>query len=93
MKSTGEVLGIAQTIDEALYKGLIAAGYKMKKSGGVLITERKTDQFEIPDLARKFYNMGFKLYATEGTAKIIEDFGMEVTIVDKIHENPKENIL
>lgn len=93
MKSTGEVLGIAQTIDEALYKGLIAAGYKMKKSGGVLITVRKTDQFEIPDLARKFYNMGFKLYATEGTAKIIEDFGMEVTIVDKIHENPKENIL
>jgi carbamoyl-phosphate synthase large subunit len=93
MKSTGEVLGIAQTIDEALYKGLIAAGYKMKKSGGVLITVRKTDQFEIPDLARKFYNMGFKLYATEGTAKIIEEFGMEVSIVDKIHENPKENIL
>ncbi len=93
MKSTGEVLGIAQTIDEALYKGLIAAGYKMKKTGGVLITVRKTDQFEIPDLARKFYNMGFKLYATEGTAKVIEDFGMEVTVADKIHENPKENIL
>ncbi len=93
MKSTGEVLGIAQTMDEALYKGLIAAGYKMKKTGGVLFTVRKTDQFEIPDLARKFYTMGFKLFATEGTAKVIEDFGMEVAIVDKIHENVKENVL
>lgn len=93
MKSTGEVLGIAQTIDEALFKGLIAAGYKMKKTGGVLITVRKTDQFEIPDLARKFYTMGFKLYATEGTANIIQSFGMEVSIVDKIHENPRNNIL
>ncbi len=93
MKSTGEVLGIARTMDEALYKGLIAAGYKMKKSGGVLITVRKSDQFEIVDTARKFYEMGFKLYATEGTARVIESFGMEVRTVNKIHENPGDNIL
>jgi carbamoyl-phosphate synthase large subunit len=93
MKSTGEVLGIASTVEEAIYKGLIAAGYKMKKSGGVLFTVRKTDQFEIPELARKFYDMGFKLYATEGTAKVISDFGMEVQTVNKIHENPTDNLL
>lgn len=93
MKSTGEVLGIARTLDEALYKGLVAAGYRMKKDGGVLFTVRKTDQFEIPDVARKFYDMGFKLYATEGTAKVISDFGMDVEIVNKIHANPDDNIL
>lgn len=93
MKSTGEVLGLASTMEEAIFKGLIAAGYNMKRSGGVLITVRKTDQYEIPDLARKFYDMGFKLYATEGTAKTISDFGMDVTVVNKIHENPTDNLL
>ncbi len=93
MKSTGEVLGLARTLDEALYKGLIAAGYRMKKTGGVLFSVRKTDQFEIVDTARKFYDLGFKLYATEGTAKVINDFGMDVEVVNKIHENPNDNIL
>ncbi|GMO68651.1 MAG: hypothetical protein Ta2A_16940 [Treponemataceae bacterium] len=99
MKSTGEVLGIGRTIDEALYKGLIAAGYKLKLGtgssapGGVLITVRKTDQFEISETARSFYDLGFKLYATEGTAKVLRSFGMEVTEVNKIHENPKSNTL
>ena len=58
-----------------------------------MFTVRKTDQFEIPDLARKFYDMGFTLYATEGTAGVIKDFGMEVTVVNKIHENPDDNLL
>ena len=93
MKSTGEVLGLARTLDEALYKGLIAAGYRMKKTGGVLFSVRKTDQFEIVDTARKFYDLGFKLYATEGTAKVINDFGMDVEVVNKIHEDPNDNIL
>ena len=92
-RSTGEVLGLASTMEEAIYKGLIGAGYRMKRSGGVLFTVRKTDQFEIPDLARKFYDMGFTLYATEGTAGVIKDFGMEVTVVNKIHENPDDNLL
>ena len=92
MKSTGEVLGIARTQDEALYKGLLAAGYNMKKTGGVLITVRKNDQFEIVDTARKFFDMGFKLFATEGTAKLLRDFGMEVEEVNKIHEDPTNNV-
>ena len=93
MKSTGEVLGIASTMEEALFKGLIGAGYNMKRSGGVLFSVRKTDRYELPELARKFYDMGFKLYATEGNAKTLQDFGMEVTVVNKIHENPNDNLL
>lgn len=42
---------------------------------------------------KKFYDMGFKLYATEGNAKTISDFGMEVEVVNKIHENPNDNLL
>lgn len=93
MKSTGEVLGIAATREEAIFKGLIGAGYNMKRSGGVLFSVRKTDRYELPDLAKKFYDMGFKLYATEGNAKTISDFGMEVETVNKIHENPDDNLL
>ena len=93
MKSTGEVLGIAATREEAIFKGLIAAGYTMKRSGGVLFSVRKTDRYELPDLARKFYDMGFKLYATEGNAETLRDFGMEVEVVNKIHENPDDNLL
>lgn len=53
MKSTGEVLGIAETLEEALYKGLVGAGYKMTKSGGVLITVRNSDKGEIGDVAQE----------------------------------------
>ncbi len=93
MKSTGEVLGISATREEAIFKGLIAAGYKMKRSGGVLFSVRKTDRYELPSLARKFYDMGFKLYATEGNAETLRDFGMDVEVVNKIHENKDDNLL
>ncbi len=93
MKSTGEVLGIAATMEEAIFKGLIGAGYNMKRTGGVLFSVRKTDRYELPALARKFYDMGFKLYATEGNAETLRDFGMDVETVNKIHENPDDNLL
>ncbi|KAF1085481.1 Carbamoyl-phosphate synthase large chain [Sporotomaculum syntrophicum] len=92
MKSTGEVLGIGKSLDEALYKGLVAAGYKMVKQGGVLITIRDRDKPEIVDIARKYADMGFHLYATHGTAKIIEEAGLDVIPVNKIHE-AEDNII
>ncbi len=92
MKSTGEVLGIGKSLDEALYKGLVAAGYKMVKQGGVLITIRDRDKPEIVDIARKYADMGFLLYATHGTAKIIEEAGLDVIPVNKIHE-AEDNII
>jgi len=87
MKSTGEVLGIGKNLQEALFKGLIASGSKMKKSGGVFLSVRDQDKKEIGEIAEKFYNLGFKLYATAGTAELINRKGMDVEVVGKIHES------
>ncbi|MBC8530486.1 carbamoyl-phosphate synthase large subunit [Gehongia tenuis] len=86
MKSTGEVLGIGKTLDEALYKGLLAAGYNMEKSGAILITVRDRDKNEIVDVARKYVSLGFQLYATRGTAKALGEAGIRAEVVEKIHE-------
>ena len=92
MKSTGEVLGIGKTLDEALYKGLVAAGYRMKKQGGILITVRDTDKMEIMDTARRYVELGFTLYATHGTAAALKAAGMEAVPVNKIHE-AEDNVM
>ena len=86
MKSTGEVLGIANTMEEALFKGLVAAGYKLYKKGGVFITVRDPDKAEIADIAKKFVGLGFQIYATEGTAAVLRDAGVKVQAVKKIHD-------
>ena len=93
MKSTGEVLGVGRNLSEALYKGLVAAGYKMYKRGGVFITVRNSDKMEIVEIAKKFDSMGFKLYATHGTADALRQAGMEVTAVSKIHESDENNTM
>lgn len=86
MKSTGEVLGIANTMEEALFKGLVAAGYKLYKKGGVFITVRDPDKAEIADIAKKFVGLGFQIYATEGTAAVLRDAGIKVQMIKKIHD-------
>lgn len=93
MKSTGEVLGIATTLEEALYKGLVAANYKMKKKGGIFISVRNQDKEEIGEIGQKFEELGYKLYATAGTAEILKGFGLDVIEVNKIHQNSKDNTL
>ena len=93
MKSTGEVLGIAGTLEEALYKGLIAAGYKMKKDGGVFITVRDSDKNEIAEIAKKYADLGFTLYATKGTAKVLAEAGIQAIPVNKIHEDDHNNTI
>jgi carbamoyl-phosphate synthase large subunit len=92
MKSTGEVLGLGKNLQEALYKGLIAAGYKMQRRGGVLITVRDSDKPEIINVAEKFSELGFSLYATKGTAQLLNSKGLKAQSVNKIHENPDDNI-
>ena len=103
MKSTGEVLGIAATRDEAIFKGMCAAGWRMirPRSGadgqpssvGVLFSVRASDLPELPALARKFYDLGFTLYATSGNAATIERSGMSVMYVAKVHENYHDNVM
>ncbi len=92
MKSTGEVLGIASNLEEALYKGLIAAGYQMKKDGGVFITVRDADKNEIADTAKRYSELGFTIYATKGTAKVLMDAGIPTISVQKIHESENNTL-
>ncbi len=93
MKSTGEVLGVAGTLEEALYKGLIGAGYKMKHGGGVLVTVRNSDKAEIGDIVKKYSDMGFTIYATEGTADVLKSYNIDAAIVKKIHESEHNNTI
>ena len=86
MKSTGEVLGIARTMEEALFKGLVAAGYTMKREGGVLISVRDTDKSDLRELVKEYVAMGFHIYATSGTASRLNSVGISSTLVKK----PKE---
>lgn len=92
MKSTGEVLGIAPTLNEALYKGLLGAGYHFESKGGVFITVRDTDKEEAVRIAKDFADLGFHLYATEGTANTLRSSGLSVTMVHKIHESEQNTI-
>nr|WP_325205251.1 carbamoyl-phosphate synthase large subunit [uncultured Oscillibacter sp.] len=86
MKSTGEVLGLGKNMQEALFKGLVSAGYKVEseEKKGVLISVNRRDQPEILDTARKLDELGFRLYATDGTAHEIERLGTSVEIVGKL---------
>ncbi|WP_310598756.1 carbamoyl-phosphate synthase large subunit, partial [Desulfobulbus sp.] len=92
MKSTGEVLGIAKTLDEAIYKGLIAAGYKMKTSGGILLTVRDSDKAEIAFVAKRFQEMGFDIYATAGTCARLRAKGIPAKPVKKINEGENNTL-
>ena len=68
------------------YKGLLAAGYRMERHGGVLITVRDTDKPEIADIAKIYAELGFDLYATQGTAEVLRMAGLKVNTVSKLHE-------
>ncbi len=91
MKSTGEVLGIAKTFHEALLKGLTAAGYKMKRGGGVLLTVRNSDKQEIIPVAEQFAKLGYTIYATAGTAHLLNTNMIAANSVRKVNE-PEPNI-
>ncbi len=93
MKSTGEVLGIGKTFEAALYKGLIAAGYELDKVGpAVLITVKDSDKQEIIPIAEKFEKVGYDIYATSGTASVLNQNMVAANTVRKI-EDPAPNIL
>ena len=93
MKSTGECLGIAETFEDALLKGLVAAGYDLKKEGGVLISVRDTDKQEIIAIADKFAQMGFELYGTSGTASTLNKNMIATNLVHKISSKEEPNVL
>ncbi|MEK4024157.1 carbamoyl-phosphate synthase large subunit [Sporosarcina sp. FSL W7-1283] len=84
MKSTGEVMGKDSTLEKALYKGLVAAGMEVKEYGSVLMTVSDKDKEEIIEIAERFVQIGYRILATEGTAKALEQANIEVKTVGKI---------
>ena len=87
MRSTGEVLGVGRTLNEALYKGFLAAGGKIPKGNGtILATIKPYDQKEFLPIAKAFVEYGYRFVATEGTAKLLEKENIPVSEVKKISE-------
>jgi carbamoyl-phosphate synthase large subunit len=86
MKSTGEVLGVEYTFEKALYKAFLASGFKVPTDGAILATIADRDKSEAVKLLKNFWNLGFALYATSGTAKALENAGVKVTPIKKIEE-------
>lgn len=92
MKSTGEAIGYDTTLEKALYKGLIASGISIPFEGSVLLTVADKDKAEAYHIAKRFYELGFQLYATEGTAKYLLNKNLPVRAVGKIGTDEK-NVL
>src|SRR3954469_8986388 len=86
MKSTGEVMGVADNFGEAFAKAQIAAGQKLPTQGTLFISVTDHDKPHVAEVARKFVDMGFKLVATAGTADVIEAAGMACDRVYKVKE-------
>ncbi|HZQ18512.1 MAG TPA: carbamoyl-phosphate synthase large subunit [Terriglobales bacterium] len=86
MKSTGEVMGVADNFGEAFAKAQVAAGQKLPTQGCVFISVTDHDKPHVAEVARKFVDMGFKLVATAGTADVIEEAGMACDRVYKVKE-------
>ena len=92
MKSTGEVLGISENFTDALLKGFIASGINIPKKGTVLITVKDKDKPEALEIARKLWNKGFSICATEGTAKYLRINGVKCGVFDKISDGTESII-
>ncbi len=92
MKSTGECLGIARTFNEALYKAFEGAGIKLPRHKNMVITVRKSEHEAVVEIARRFQNVGYKIFATRGTAKALNDHGVKALTVRKL-EQESPNIL
>jgi carbamoyl-phosphate synthase large subunit len=93
MKSTGEVMGVDRSFDSAFYKALISAGLAMPPRGSVLISLADEDKSESLEMIGQMVRQGMKLYATEGTAAMIERAGMPVQMVTKRIGRGKPDIL
>ncbi len=86
MKSTGEVMGIGRTYEEALYKAVVAAHLMIPSKGNILITVSDRDKKETAELAKGFVKLGYHLISTVGTGAYFANLGIPVEIIKKIHE-------
>ncbi len=92
MKSTGECLGIASTFDEALYKAFLGAGIKLPRFKNMILTVRDEDKEEAVEIGRRFADIGYRIFATAGTAAALKAGGVKAIAVRKI-EQESPNLL
>ncbi|MBR5192470.1 MAG: carbamoyl-phosphate synthase large subunit [Clostridia bacterium] len=90
MKSTGEAIGYDDTLYRAFYKALQASGLKIANYGTIFVTVADKDKEEALPLVRRFYNLGFNIQATKGTAKFLKENGIRTHVLNKISENSED---
>jgi carbamoyl-phosphate synthase large subunit len=86
MRSTGEVMGISDSFGSAFAKAQLAASNGLPLEGAILITVNNSDKPTVTPIARRFHEMGFRLFATTGTARYLRARGIPVSPVFKVHE-------
>ena len=87
MKSTGEAIGYDDKLNRALYKALQAAGTHLQNYGTVFVTVADKDKEEALPLIRRFYNLGFNIEATRGTARFLKENGIRTHVLKKLGES------
>ncbi|MFQ9717982.1 MAG: carbamoyl-phosphate synthase large subunit [Blautia sp.] len=92
MKSTGECLGIASSFNEALYKAFLGAGVRLPRHKNMIITVRDEDKQDVVAIARRFEALGYKIFATRSTAKVLKENGIKVIRTNKL-EQPSPNLM
>ena len=90
MKSTGEAIGYDNTLNRALYKSLQASNLRVVNYGTVFVTLADKDKQRAVDLIRRFYDLGFNIEATSGTAKYLKENGIKTRVKKKISEGSSE---
>ena len=86
MKSTGECLGIGKNFNEALYKAFVGAGIRLPKHKKMIITVRDSEKRKVIDIAKRFLALGYTIYSTKGTAKVLNDNGVNAIVIRKLEE-------
>jgi carbamoyl-phosphate synthase large subunit len=86
MRSTGEVMGIDRDLGMAYAKSQIAAGSELPKSGNIFVSVKDTDKRDIVHISHRLSELGFNILATRGTAEVLRRNGVEVEVLNKMHE-------
>ena len=86
MKSTGECLGIAKTFDEALYKAFLGAGVNLPKHKKMIISVKDSDKLEAVGVAKRFKALGYEIFATRNTSRVLNENGVLAIPVNRINE-------
>lgn len=86
MKSTGECLGIAKTFEEALYKAFLGSGVNLPKHKKMILTVNDADKKDAISIGRRFEKLGYEVYATRSTAKVLQDNGVNAIKVNKLSQ-------